>query len=113
MEINILKEKNVIIIELSGEFTITNIQYYQESVFPLFNESDKDVIVINMANIRFIDSSGIGKLVHSLNIVKNKGKNFLLTNVSDSLLTHFKTVKLDTFFNILSFDEIKRKYIQK
>lgn len=111
MEINITKEKNAVIVNLSGEFTITNIKNFQDIVFPLFNENDTEAIILDMTNIRFIDSSGIGKLVQSLNIVKNKGKQFLLTNVSDIILNNFKTVKLDTFFKILPFSEIKKKYI--
>lgn len=111
MEINITEDKNGLIIELFGEFTIANIKLFQDKIFPLFN-TNKEVFILNMEHIRFIDSSGIGKLVQSLDILKNKGKLFFLTNVPPNVLNNFKTVRLDNFFKILPLEEIKKKYIK-
>ncbi|HOF01823.1 MAG TPA: STAS domain-containing protein [Spirochaetota bacterium] len=111
MELSITDKDLIKIVKLKGDFTIVNLQLFQENVFPFFKDK-VETIAIDMAEVNFVDSSGIGKLVQSLNLARNGGKNFILIKVTDRVLQLFKTVKLDNFFNILDYNEFERKFLR-
>jgi anti-sigma B factor antagonist len=55
-------------------------------------------IVLNLAHISFIDSSGIGELVHAYNSIKEKEGQFKLLNLKKKLWDPLMITKLLTVF---------------
>jgi anti-sigma B factor antagonist len=55
-------------------------------------------IILNLAHISFIDSSGIGELVHAYNAISNIGGQFKLLNLKKKIWDPLMITKLLTVF---------------
>ena len=63
MELKMRKNKDVFIIDVSGEMDLYNSYKLKELVMKMMERQVKSV-VINMEAVDYIDSSGIGALIH-------------------------------------------------
>ena len=109
MQITITQKKDAKVVNLVGSFTITEVQSFKEAVLPLMKEIEKSII-INMQELNFIDSSGIGQLVSLLNVSKEKNKRIFLVNLNSYITSLFRTVKLQKFFDILTPLDFEMKF---
>ena len=66
-----------------------------------------------MNKLDYIDSSGIGCLIKSLNSIKNQKGVLILVGLKPMILNVFKLAKLDLFFQIMTNDEFKQKFEDK
>ncbi|NPA37237.1 MAG: STAS domain-containing protein [Chlorobi bacterium] len=57
-------------------------------------------LTLNLKNIKFIDSTGIGVLISALKTAKQTGSNFKLCAVQDEVMSLLKLMKLDQIFDI-------------
>jgi anti-sigma B factor antagonist len=57
-------------------------------------------IVLNLSNVEFIDSSGLGAIVSSLKALGLKGE-IAICGARDTVLTMFKLTRMDKVFRIL------------
>lgn len=73
MDINLRSEGSVTILDLQGNLTIGSAEEsLRQSVEQLVAE-DRKLLIVNLANVPMIDSSGIGSLVKSFTHARNKG----------------------------------------
>lgn len=63
-------------------------------------ESKPDIIILNLQETEYFDSSALGALVAFMKDVKGYGGRLILCNLSRSLLTLLKLSKLDLLFEI-------------
>ena len=70
---------------------------------PLFVESSKEIHV-SLADVLFMDSSGIATLVEGLQWAKQSGGRFVLHDLKDTVRDVFALAKLDTIFEIVGSD---------
>ena len=73
-------------------------------------ESNPSILAVDMNKLDYIDSSGIGTLIKSLNVVKNKKGILILIGLKPMILNVFKLAKLDMFFEIMSNDQFNAKF---
>ncbi len=85
----------------------------------LLTEVDKLVagginrLVVNMAGMDYINSSGINMLVNMLTKSRTKGGDIIVTNVSDKVKQLFLITKLNTLFTITDSIEEAEKNINQ
>jgi len=69
-------------------------------------DSDNKKIIIDLVNVDWMNSSGLGILIGAVTVLKNSNGCLCLINVSDRIKNLLKITKLDTVFNIYdNFDE--------
>ena len=73
-------------------------------------EANPSILAIDMNKLDYIDSSGIGTLIKSLNAIKNKKGVLILIGLKPMILNVFKLAKLDMFFEIMSNDQFNTKF---
>lgn len=59
-------------------------------------------VVLDMANIRYIDSSGIGKLIMIKKKLSGQQKVFHIANVNKSVFEVFKSTNIDKYFSVVT-----------
>jgi len=59
-------------------------------------------LVLNLQNIKFIDSTGIGVLISALKTARQNNSNFVLCSVQDDVMNLLKLMKLDQIFDFSS-----------
>jgi len=75
---------------------------------PIVREKIKDLfekcktVSVDLANVSYIDSSGIAALVEGMQTGKKEQKNFTLINVSNEVMKVIKLAHLDKMFKIES-----------
>jgi anti-sigma B factor antagonist len=57
-------------------------------------------ILLNLAGLTYVDSSGVGQLVGALTSARNQGGDVKLLKPSTQILGLLRTTKLDTVFDI-------------
>ena len=59
------------------------------------------IIVLNLAEVRFIDSSGLGAIVSTLKLLGRDG-NLVLCGVTDPVMSLFKLTRMDRVFQMFA-----------
>ncbi|HTK94894.1 MAG TPA: STAS domain-containing protein [Terriglobales bacterium] len=100
MEIDVRKKDDVQVIHLHGDLKIGEpVDSFRQTVEDLFGGGDSR-IVVNVADVPMIDSSGIGALVRLLTIAKQRGGALKLVNPSKLAVQTLKIVGLLNLFEI-------------
>ena len=89
---------NAAVICLAGEMMLGyEAQDFHDAIHNSL-EKNKKKIVIDLSNVQFISSGGIGILIHGYTTVNNKEGSFFLAAVPDIVNDSLKKTKLDTVF---------------
>jgi len=97
---------HVTILDVHGRIVLGDeIGYLRTAVRNLIAEGKKKIIV-NLADVDYIDSSGVGELVGCFTTVRNAGGELKLLNLSQKVHDILNVTKLYTVFDIRD-DEFK------
>ena len=91
---------NTGILILSDEIDLDKSPQVRENIKDLIDKVK--IIEVNMAGVKYIDSSGIAALVEGMQLSKNNSKEFSLTDVSNEVMKVIQLAHLDKFFKIKS-----------
>ena len=106
MEFTTTEKNGITVLHLSGKIMggpeATEIN---EKINQLI-DSDNKIIVIDLVNVDWMNSSGLGILIGAVTILKNSNGVLCLINVSERIKNLLKITKLNTVFDIYdNFDE--------
>ena len=63
-------------------------------------EKKLNYIIVDLSNVKFISSWGIGMLMHGLATTVNRGGEFKIACLADNVIEVFKKVKIDTVLDL-------------
>ena len=90
----------ITILDLSGRITLGEGSVtLRDAVHDLVAKGSKHIL-LNLENISYIDSSGIGELVSAFTSVKNSGGELKLLNLTKKVHDLLQITKLYTVFDI-------------
>ena len=102
MDINVRKQGQAQVIRLRGDLKIGEaVDSFRQALEELFGVGDHR-LVVNIAEVPMIDSSGIGLLVRSLTTAKQRGGSLKLVNPSKLAMQTLKIVGLVNLFEIFN-----------
>jgi anti-sigma B factor antagonist len=100
MTITTREVSHVTIVDINGRITLGDeIGQLRDTVRQLVN-SDKKKIILNLAKVDYIDSSGVGELVGSYTTVRNAGGELKLLALTKKVHDVLNVTKLYTVFDI-------------
>ncbi len=100
MEFKTRASDGVIIVDLKGPITLGQAtEALRELIRDLVNDG-KARIVLNLAEVSFLDSSGIAVLVDAYQAVVRAGGKLKLLNLTRNIHDQFEITKLSTVFDI-------------
>ena len=103
--INTRQNGDVCLLDVSGKITLGDGSVViREAVKKLVANGTKK-IVLNLGNVTYIDSSGIGELVSAFTSVSNNGGNLKLLNLTKRVHDLLQITKLYTVFEVFD-DEV-------
>jgi len=98
--INTRQNGDVCILDVSGKITLGDGSVViRDSVRKLTADGTKK-IVLNLGNVTYIDSSGIGELVSAFTSVSNAGGTLKLLNLTKRVQDLLQITKLYTVFEV-------------
>ena len=104
-DINISERQagDVTVLDLDGKVTIGEGSVTLRNAIRRLLGEGKNKILLNLAGVGYIDSSGIGELVSSYTAVKKEGGNLKLLNLTGKIQDLLAITKLLTVFD--TFDD--------
>jgi anti-sigma B factor antagonist len=92
--------EDVAIVDLDGRITLgENTRYLREEVRYLLSQRTKN-IVLNMADVGYVDSAGLGELVGLYTTAANRGGSLKLLNLQGKMRNLMEVTKLYTVFPV-------------
>jgi len=99
MDIKITENESSVLVKVSGDIEMMTIKDFKDQLLLLGKDSDKD-IELDMGDVNYIDSSGVGVLISLLKLQKKKDKSVTITEVSDKVLNVLKLSSLADVFDL-------------
>jgi len=97
MELKIRKNNEIYIIDVNGEMDLYNSYKLKELVMKML-EKKVEKFIINLENVEYIDSSGIGALIYICSTVKKMNLKLFITNIHGSVKKVIELTKLMGYF---------------
>lgn len=93
------------VLDLAGQVTFTQGDtILKDKIHSLINQGHKNIIV-NLGNVSYLDSSGLGHLVAAYTTVTNAGGQLKLINLTKKLQTLMTMTKLLTVFDTFDSEQ--------
>lgn len=99
MELKIRKNGDVYIIDVNGEMDLYNSYKLKELVMKMIEKNVK-VFIINLEQVDYIDSSGIGALIYICSTIKKMNLKLAISNIHGSVKKVIELTKLMVYFPI-------------
>lgn len=102
MSVKISKREDggVTVVSMSGRLTLGDASAQLRQTLRELLDSGKKKIVLNLGNVGYIDSSGLGELVSGFTTVKNQGGQLKLANLTQKVNDLLTITKLYTVFEV-------------
>lgn len=104
--------ENGILVDINGPINIHTIQDFQTMLRPVFNQKSYKLLM-NMANVKYIDSTGVGCFLEMIDTEKIEWNRLVLANMSSYVKHVFETLDITSFFKITNTVEDGLKFLQK
>ena len=100
MKVSTRQVDSVTVMDLSGRITLgEGSVVLRDAVRELLSKGNKKILA-NLADVNYIDSSGIGELVSAFTTVKNQGGELKLLNLTKKVHDLLQITKLYTVFDV-------------
>ncbi len=99
MNIEINDSGDIVKIVVTGDIEMMSIKDFKTKLLEVGENVDKD-IEIDLSDVDYIDSSGVGVLISLLKRQKTKGKSLNISKVSPKVLNVLKLSSLSEVFNL-------------
>jgi anti-sigma B factor antagonist len=100
MTITTREVSHVTVVDINGRITLGEETGQLRDTVRNLIAAGKKKIVLNLAQVDFIDSSGVGELVSSFTAVRNAGGDLKLFSLSKKVQDVLNVTKLYTIFDI-------------
>jgi len=90
----------VTIVDISGRITVGEGNVVLREIVRDLAEKGKKAIVLNLGEVQYIDSSGIGELVKAHTTIRNQGGQLKLTNLNKRVNDLLEMTRLSAVFDI-------------
>lgn len=100
VKIGMREEKGITVVELSGRLTLGDASAQLRDTLRKLLTQGKKKIVLNLGQVAYIDSSGLGELVSGFTTVKNQGGQLKLANLTQKVNDLLTITKLYTVFEV-------------
>ncbi|MEM6426519.1 MAG: STAS domain-containing protein [Cyanobacteria bacterium P01_H01_bin.119] len=92
---------NVSVIEPSGILDGTKAAEFRSQINEAL-QTDADTLLVDLKDITFIDSSGLGALVVALKAVKSKERQMYICSVNEQIRMLFELTSMERVFEVFS-----------
>lgn len=105
MDINVRKQSNAQVIKLKGNLRLGPTADSLKNLFEELLQQNETRIVLNLAEVPSMDSSGIGVIVRGLTSMKSHGGSIKLVQPSKMVVQTLKLVAVLNLFEVFDTEE--------
>lgn len=105
MHVEIRKAGDVVVVDLKGKLTAgLGDQILRETVDELLGENWKKIL-LNLSEVSFMDSAGVGELVAGLRTARNLGVSLKLLNTNERIHSTLYIARLLPIFEVFRSED--------
>ena len=108
LSVNVVKSDNCAIVQIDGEVDLYSSPDLRKQLLELTGRQEK-IIIVDLVNVKYMDSSGVATLVEALQQVGKYGGKLKLVNLRDAVKDVFELSRLDKVFDIYDSVETATK----
>ena len=105
MQISTRRNDKATIFDLSGDIDFASSPLVRDSVLREIRESRSPRVLVNLSQVRYMDSSGVASLVEGLKASRDLGSRFILVGLSTSTRDVLHLSRLIKVFEIYDNEE--------
>jgi anti-sigma B factor antagonist len=105
VQISTRRKGKITIFDLSGDIDFANSPRVRDSVLREIRESHTPRVLVNLSQVRYIDSSGVASLVEGLKASRDIGSRFILFGLSTSAREVLQLSRLMKVFEVYENEE--------
>ncbi len=102
LKMNTRELGGVTVVDLEGRIVLGEESNAMREQVKSLLAANKKKIVLNMANVTYIDSAGLGTLVASFHSARSQGATLKLANLGDKFREVLQVTKLLTVFEVFN-----------
>jgi anti-anti-sigma factor len=100
MELNFSKKENIVTVYLQGRVDVYMAQEIEKEINRLLSAELSSHLIFNLNDVEYMSSSGIALLVTIMNRQRQKGKKFVICNLSGPVKKILEVVEMTLLFEI-------------
>ncbi len=100
-KVSFKREEDLLRVELIGEINILDVNDFKDIIKEKIKEEDTKKVVLDMTQVPFMDSSGLGMLISLYKFVNENEGEIVYTGLSEYILKILSFAKLDKIFTIV------------
>src|ERR1700730_17975910 len=105
VQISARHQNKATIFDVSGDIDFANSPEVRQSVLREIREIRTPRVVVNLSQVRYIDSSGVASLIEGLKAARDLGSRFILIGLSTSAREVLHLSRLSKVFEIYDTEE--------
>lgn len=105
VEISARRHDKTVILDISGDIDFANSLEVRQSVLHEISESRAPRVIVNLSQVRYVDSSGVASLVEGLKASHDLGSRFILFGLNSSVREVLELSRLIKVFEVYDSEE--------
>jgi anti-sigma B factor antagonist len=112
LEINTRELNRVTIVDAVGRLTLRDARTQLRDLIHVLCSNGHKKFLLNLAGVDYIDSDGMGELVRCYSVVRQRGGEMKLTQLSQRVANLLELTRLNTLFDIYGEEQIALRAFQ-
>jgi len=105
MDISTRKSGAATVVDVTGDITLYNSPEVRKVLLDLLKEKRSPRVIVNMLNVKYIDSAGVASLVEGLKISRDLKSGFALYGLSRTAREVLELTRLIKVFEVYNNEE--------
>lgn len=105
MDISTRQSGNATVVDVTGDITLYNSPEVRRVLMDLLKEKRRPRVIINMLNVKYIDSAGVASLVEGLKVSRDLKSGFALFGLSRTAREVLELTRLIKVFEVYNNEE--------
>ena len=105
MDISTRQSGNATIVDVTGDITLYNSPEVRKVLLDLLKEKRRPRVIVNMLNVKYIDSAGVASLVEGLKVSRDLKSTFALYGLSRTAREVLELTRLIKVFEVYNDEE--------
>jgi anti-sigma B factor antagonist len=105
MDISTRQAGNATVVDVTGDITLYNSPEVRRVLMDLLKEKRRPRVIVNMLNVKYIDSAGVASLVEGLKVSRDLKSGFALYGLSRTAREVLELTRLIKVFEVYNNEE--------
>jgi anti-sigma B factor antagonist len=105
MEISTRQSDSTTIVDVTGDITLYNSPQMRKVLLELLREKRAPRVIVNLQNVRYIDSAGVASLVEGLKVSRDMKSGFALYGLTRTAREVLELTRLIKVFEVHDTEE--------